>query len=144
MSLIRNINLFRMQGKNKTQLSLKTDYGCKKKKSKARVRKNYLTEEQNLIWNGEIVLSLRNKCHGCLKERHGQKDAGRNPGSICELIMMAFKCGKTHFHFPGESSAKLTPITAADFSSSFGVAILNDCVCCEVLCTPLNFFFFFN
>lgn len=38
-----------MQGKNKTQLSLKTDYGCKKKKSKARVRKNYLTEEQNLI-----------------------------------------------------------------------------------------------
>ena len=56
--------------------------------------------------------------------------------------MMAFKCGKTHFHFPGESSAKLTPITAADFSSSFGVAILNDCVCCEVLCTPLNFFFF--
>ena len=29
-----------------------------------------------------------------------------------------------------------------DFSSSFGVAILNDCACCEVLCTPLNFFFF--
>ena len=112
-----------------------------KKKSKAVVRKNYLTEEQNLIQNGEIVLSLRNKCCGCLRQRHSQKDAGRNPGSICELLMMVYKYGKTHFHFPGESSAKLTPITAADFSSLFGVTVLNDSACCEVLCTPLNFFF---